>query len=110
LLDAARVDGCTDLGAFGRVVMPISGPAIATVAILEFVGAWNEYFLALVLVRSETMSTVPLAIQVFFYNWGRSEWQQVFAALVVASLPMIVIYVVLQRQFIQGLTAGSIKG
>jgi raffinose/stachyose/melibiose transport system permease protein len=110
LLDAARVDGCTDLGAFARVVLPISGPAIATVAILEFVGAWNEYFLALVLLRSEEMRTVPLAIQVFFYAWGRTEWQQVFAALVIASLPMIVLYVFLQRQFIQGLTAGSIKG
>jgi raffinose/stachyose/melibiose transport system permease protein len=110
LLDAARVDGCTDLGAFARVVLPISSPAIATVAILEFVGAWNEYFLALVLLRSEEMRTVPLAIQVFFYAWGRTEWQQVFAALVIASLPMIVLYILLQRQFIQGLTAGSIKG
>ncbi len=110
LLDAARVDGCTDLGAFGRVVLPISGPAIATVAILQFVGAWNEYFLALVLLRSDEMRTIPLAIQVFFYAWGRTEWQQVFAALVIASLPIIVLYVVLQRQFIQGLTAGSIKG
>ena len=62
MLDAARVDGCTDLGAFARVVAPISGPAIATVAILEFVGAWNEYFLALVLVRSETMRTVMTRI------------------------------------------------
>jgi raffinose/stachyose/melibiose transport system permease protein len=110
LLDAARVDGCTDLGAFIRVVMPISGPAIATVAILQFVGAWNEYFLALVLLRTAEMRTVPLAIQVFFYAWGRTEWQEVFAALVIASLPMIVLYIVLQRQFIQGLTAGSIKG
>ena len=59
LLDAARVDGCTDLGAFGRVVLPISGPAIATVAILQFVGAWNEYFLALVLLRSDEMRTIP---------------------------------------------------
>jgi raffinose/stachyose/melibiose transport system permease protein len=110
LLDAARVDGCTDLGAFARVVMPISGPAIATVAILQFVGAWNEYFLALVLLRSDEMRTIPLAIQVFFYAWGRTEWQQAFAALVIASLPIIVLYILLQRQFIQGLTAGSIKG
>lgn len=110
LLDAARVDGCTDFWAFVRVVIPISGPAIATVAILQFVGAWNEYFLALVLLRSDDMRTVPLAIQVFFYAWGRSEWEQVFAALVIGSLPIIVLYIILQRQFIQGLTAGSLKG
>lgn len=110
LLDAAKVDGCTELSAFLRVVTPISGPAIATVAILEFVGAWNQYFLALVLLRSAEMRTIPLAIQVFFYAWGRTEWEQVFAALCIGSLPMILLYIIMQRQFIQGLTAGSVKG
>lgn len=110
LLDAAKVDGCTDLAAFWRVVLPISGPALATVAILQFVGAWNEYFLALILVRSAEMRTIPLAIQVFFYAWGRTEWEQVFAALCIGSLPMILLYIIMQRQFIQGLTAGSLKG
>lgn len=110
LLDAAKVDGCTDLAAFLRVVLPISGPALATVAILQFVGAWNEYFLALILVRSAEMRTIPLAIQVFFYAWGRTEWEQVFAALCIGSLPMILLYIIMQRQFIQGLTAGSLKG
>ena len=110
LLDAAKVDGCTELIAFVRVVLPISGPAVATVAILQFVGAWNEYFLALILIRSAEMRTIPLAIQVFFYAWGRTEWEQVFAALSIGSLPMIIIYIIMQRQFIQGLTAGSVKG
>lgn len=110
LLDAAKVDGCTDLTAFLRVVLPISGPALATVAILQFVGAWNEYFLALILVRSAEMRTIPLAIQVFFYAWGRTEWEQVFAALCIGSIPMILLYIIMQRQFIQGLTAGSLKG
>ena len=108
--DSAKVDGCTEFTAFLRIVVPISGPAIATVAILEFVGAWNQYFLALVLLRSPEMRTIPLAIQVFFYTWGRTEWEQVFAALTIGSLPMILLYVVMQRQFIQGLTAGSVKG
>lgn len=110
LLDAAKVDGCTELTAFLRVVLPISGPAIATVAILEFVGAWNQYFLALVLLRSAEMRTVPLALQVFFYDYGRTEWSQVFAALSIGSLPIIILYIIMQRQFIQGLTAGSLKG
>lgn len=110
LTDAAKVDGCNEFTAFLRVVVPVSGPAIATVAILEFVGAWNQYFLALVLLRSDTVRTIPLAIQVFFYAQGRTEWEQVFAALTVGSLPMILLYIVMQRQFIQGLTAGSVKG
>jgi raffinose/stachyose/melibiose transport system permease protein len=110
LIDAAKVDGCTEFGAFRRVIVPISTPAIATVAILQFVGAWNEYFLALILLRSPEVRTIPLAIQVFFYAWGRTEWEQVFAALTIGSLPMIILYIVMQRQFIQGLTAGSVKG
>jgi raffinose/stachyose/melibiose transport system permease protein len=110
LVDAAKVDGCNEFSAFRRVIIPISMPAIATVAILQFVGAWNEYFLALILLRSPEVRTIPLAIQVFFYAWGRTEWEQVFAALVIGSLPMIILYIVMQRQFIQGLTAGSVKG
>jgi raffinose/stachyose/melibiose transport system permease protein len=110
LVDAAKVDGCTEFSAFRRVIIPISTPAIATVAILQFVGAWNEYFLALILLRSPEVRTIPLAIQVFFYAWGRTEWEQVFAALTIGSLPMIILYIIMQRQFIQGLTAGSIKG
>jgi raffinose/stachyose/melibiose transport system permease protein len=110
LQEAAVVDGCTDFGAFWRVVLPISGPAIATVAILQFLGAWNEYFLALILICSPNMRTLPLAIQVFFYDFGRTEWTQAFAALTVGSLPMIIVYVLMQRQFIQGLTSGALKG
>jgi len=64
----------------------------------------------LILIRSPEMRTIPLAIQVFFYAWGRTEWEQVFAALSIGSLPMILLYVIMQRQFIQGLTAGAVKG
>lgn len=110
LREAAKIDGCSEFSAFLRVVMPISGPAVATVAILTFVGAWNEYFLPLLLVRSPEIRPLTLAVQVFFFQYGRVEWTDVFAALSIASIPMIVLYVILQRWFIQGLTSGSIKG
>jgi raffinose/stachyose/melibiose transport system permease protein len=110
LEEAAVVDGSTRWGAFRRVVLPISTPAIATVSILQFLGAWNEYFLALILIRSPERRTIPLAVQVFFYSFGRSEWTQVFAALTIGSLPMIIVYILMQRQFIQGLTSGAVKG
>lgn len=110
LIEAAIVDGCTPLSAFLRVIVPISMPVFATVAILEFLGAWNQYFLPLILIRSPEMRTLPLAIQVFFYDWGRTEWAQVFAALTIGSVPMIIVYVLMQRQFIQGLTSGALKG
>ena len=110
LMDAAKVDGCTEFSAFMRVVVPISGPAIATVGILQFVGSWNEYFLPLLLIRQPELRTIPLAIQVFFYNWGRTYWSYVFASLSIGTIPIIILYVILSRQFIQGLTAGAIKG
>ena len=110
LREAAKIDGCSEFSAFLRVVMPISGPAVATVSILTFVGAWNEYFLPLLLIRSEELRPLTLTIQVFFHQFGRAEWKVIFATLSIASIPMIVIYVFLQRWFIQGLTSGSIKG
>ena len=109
LEEAAIVDGCSRFGAFLRVVVPISTPAIATVAILQFLTAWNEYLLPLILIRSPELRPLPLAIQVFFFAY-RTEWAQVFAALVVGSLPMIIVYLIMQRQFIRGLTSGAVKG
>lgn len=110
LLDAAKVDGCSDFTAFLRIVVPISGPVIATVSILEFVISWNEFFVPLMVVHSPEMRTIPLAVQQFFYFWGRVQWEQVFAALTIGSIPMIIIYVIMQRRFIEGLTAGALKG
>ena len=110
LIDAAVVDGATRLGAFLRIVLPISTPAIATVGILQFLGAWNDFFNPLVFLHSTNSRTLPVAIQSFSYTFGRTSWEQVFAALSIASIPMIMIYLLLQRWFIRGLTSGAIKG
>jgi raffinose/stachyose/melibiose transport system permease protein len=110
LEDAAVVDGSTRLGAFLRIVMPISVPAVATVSILQFLSSWNEYFLALILIRSPELRTLPLSIQVFFYDWGKTDWGPIFAALSIGSVPMILLYIVMQRRFVQGLTAGAVRG
>jgi raffinose/stachyose/melibiose transport system permease protein len=110
IMDAAKVDGCNNLNTFLQVVLPISGPAVATVAILQFVGTWNDYVLPLIVVRTAEMRTLPLAIQVFFNQWGRVEWGQLFAALSIGTIPMIILYILMQRQFIQGLTSGAVKG
>lgn len=110
LLDAAVVDGTTRLGAFLRIVIPISTPAIATVSILQFLGAWNDFFNPLVLLHSADNRTLPVAIQAFSFTFGRTAWEQVFAALSIGSVPMIIVYLLLQRWFIQGLTSGAVKG
>ena len=110
LLDAGKVDGCTDLTVFSRIVVPISGPAVATVSILQFLGSWNEFTLPLILVRSPGMRTLPLTISSFVWEFGRTDWTLVFCALTVGSLPMVLLYVFMQRWFIQGLTEGAVKG
>jgi ABC-type glycerol-3-phosphate transport system permease component len=107
--EAARIDGCSELAAFWRVVLPISGPGLATVTILQFLGAWNEFILALIFIRNQSLRTIPLGLQAFFFEYS-VEWGYLFAALSMATVPVIVVYVLMQRQFIRGLTAGAVKG
>lgn len=109
LIDAARIDGCTELSAFWRVVLPISRPGLATVAILAFINSWNEFFLALIFLHNPRLLTLPLGLQNFFYEY-HVDWPYYFAGLSTAIVPIVVVYVALQRQFISGLTAGSVRG
>jgi ABC-type glycerol-3-phosphate transport system permease component len=109
LIDAARIDGCTELSAFLRVVLPISRAGLATVAILSFVGAWNEFFLALLFIHSPGLLTLPLGLQTFFFQY-HVQWPYYFAGLSTAIIPIVIVYLVLQRQFISGMTAGAVRG
>jgi raffinose/stachyose/melibiose transport system permease protein len=108
LSDAARIDGCTHLRAFLSVILPIAKPGLATVTILTFLSAWNEFFLALIFIHDPNLMTLPLGLQSFFYQYF-TQWPYVFASLCLANIPVIVVYVLLQRQFISGLTAGALK-
>lgn len=107
--EAARIDGCSELAAFWRVVLPISGPGLATVTILQFLAAWNEFLLALIFIRNPALRTIPLGLQAFFFEYS-VEWGYLFAALSMATVPVIIVYVLMQRHFITGLTAGAVKG
>lgn len=107
--DAARIDGCSNFQTFLRVVLPVSTPGLATVTILQFMNAWNEFFLALIFIRRPELRTIPLGLQAFFFEF-QVEWQYLFAALSMATVPVIVVYVLMQRQFIAGLTSGAVKG
>lgn len=107
--DAASVDGCSRFGAFFRIILPISKPALATVVIFQGMGAWNEFFIALLLIRDAALRTIPLGLYIFF-SQRVIEWSYVFAFLTIATIPVIVVYIILQRQFISGLMAGSLKG
>ncbi len=110
LLDAARLDGCTPGSTFLRVILPLSKPVVASVAIFAFVQAWNEFFLALVFIHNPDLQTLPLGLQAFFVNQFQVAYPQLFATLVLSIAPIAAVYLLLQRQFMAGLTAGAVKG
>jgi multiple sugar transport system permease protein len=109
LEEAARVDGCTRVGALVRVIAPIAAPGLFTAAILVFIYAWNEFFFALLILSDPTRHTLPVGIALFPGQYTM-PWGEIAAASVVATLPLIVIVLVFQRRIVRGLAAGAVKG
>ncbi len=109
LEEAAMVDGCSRLGAFLRVVLPLSVPGLVTVAIFAFLLSWTDYVFALVMIGSDANKTVPLGLAsmvgAFDLRWG-----DIMAGSTLIALPLFVAFIALSRYFVQGLTAGAIKG
>jgi len=108
LEDAARMDGCSRWGFFLRVCLPLVKPALATVVIFNFLTLWNEFAFALTLISDQAHRTLPLALWQFKGERGM-DIAQTCAALCVAVLPVLFVYVVGQRHIIRGLTAGAVK-
>lgn len=109
LEDAARIDGCTEYQTYFRIMLPLVRPGLATVVIVNVVPWWNDFFFPLLFLTSDTWKTIPLGMQIFF-GQHLIDWSLVFSGMVLASLPLLVIYLVMSRQFIEGLTAGAVKG
>lgn len=109
LIEAAKIDGCSQLSIFKNVVVPIVKPGIGALAIFTFISSWNDYFMQLILVRSQDMQTLPLGIALmqaeFTTNYGL-----MMAGAAIASVPMIIIFIVCQKSFTQGITVGAVKG
>ncbi|BAS28294.1 carbohydrate ABC transporter permease [Limnochorda pilosa] len=106
---AARIDGCTEFQTFYRVMLPLVRPGLATVTIVNFVPWWNDFFFPLLFIQSDHLKTIPLGMTVFFGQY-MTDWGLLFAGMLIASLPLLVVYLVMSRQFIAGLTAGAVKG
>ncbi|WP_293853948.1 carbohydrate ABC transporter permease [uncultured Alsobacter sp.] len=109
LEEQGMIDGLTRFGALFRIVIPLSAPGIAAVAIFTFTGAWNELLLALVLITSESQRTTPLALN-YLITSDVLPWGPLMAGAVISSLPLMILYFVAQRFMVQGMTAGSVKG
>ncbi len=109
LSDAARIDGCSEFGIYSRVIMPLARPALATVGLFTFIGAWNDFLGPLMYLTDERTYTLSLGLQRFLSQHG-AEWAMLMAASAVMTVPIIVVFFLAQRTFIQGVTVTGIKG
>jgi multiple sugar transport system permease protein len=109
LSDAARIDGETELGILWRIILPLSKPAMATVALFSFLWSWSDFFGPLIFLTNEDLYTISLGL-VQFQSRYDTAWGQVMAASAVFTLPVLVLFFLAQRQFIEGVTLTGIKG
>ncbi len=109
LLDAAKVDGAGPFRIFWRIMVPLSRPALGTLVVFRFLFIWNDYLWPLIVLRKESMFTLPVGIANMQLRQGMVVWGSQMAASVLATLPVIVLVLVMQRQFLRGLTAGAFK-
>ncbi|HMD88250.1 MAG TPA: ABC transporter permease subunit, partial [Anaerolineaceae bacterium] len=104
-----KIDGGSSFTALWRVLVPISIPGIVSIGIYTFMIAWNEFLFALTLTRTNDMRTVPIGIQLLMGQHSY-EWNQMMAMSVLGCLPILILFLLFQRYFIAGMSAGSVKG
>ena len=102
------VEGSSRMGALFRVTLPLAAPGVVTALIFTFIAAWNEFVVALTLTQTPSKQPLTVAINGFIGAYS-IEWQHMFAASVIATIPVIVLFALIERKVISGLTAGSIK-
>ena len=108
--DAAAIDGATGLGFLTRILLPVSRPAVGSLALLTFVASWNSYLWPLIVTDRNEMRPVQVALRYFMDADLGNRWPELMAASVLIVAPIVVVFLVVQRQFVQGLTAYGLKG
>lgn len=108
LIEAARMDGCSELGIYWRIVLPLLKPALGTLGLITFIASWNNFIGPLIVMRSPEMYTLPLALR-SMQSPVNTEWGAVMAGSAIATLPLLVLFAISSRRLIDGLTAGAVK-
>ncbi len=106
---AATIDGCNRLQAMFKVLLPVAAPGIVTTLIFIFINAWNEYTVALCLISSETIKPLTVGINIF-NGYNMIEWQYLFAASLFAIIPVVILFMCIEKHLVSGLTSGGVKG
>lgn len=107
--DAARADGCNEFQVFWHVILPLTAPAVSSLAIFESLWTWNSFLMPLIYLNSENLRTLPLGMM-FFQSKYVSMYNLISAGVLITSFPIIVLFLLLQRRFLRGLTMGAVKG
>lgn len=108
LVDAAKIDGCSETSAFIRIVMPILAPSLVVVAIYTFMDQWREFLWPLIMTSTDKMSTIPVGISALSSEF-RTDYGNFMAGVVISMLPGVIAFLLFQRQFLKGMTAGALK-
>jgi len=106
---AAKIDGCNTVSALIKVLLPMAAPGIITTLIFVFINAWNEYTIALTLISTDVFKPVTVGINVF-YGFNFIQWQYLFATSLVATIPVVVLFLLIEKHLVAGLTSGGVKG
>jgi multiple sugar transport system permease protein len=109
LTDAGRIDGCSELGIYARIILPLSKPVLATVALFTFLSTWGDFLNPLIFLQDDRQYTLSLALQQF-QSQNRSAWGPLMAMSTVITVPVIVLFFLAQKTFIQGITVTGMKG
>jgi multiple sugar transport system permease protein len=109
LVDAGRVDGCGELRIFARIILPLCGPALATLGILTFLGSWNNFLWPLVVAQTENTYTLPVALALYSTGQNSTQYGLLLAGATVVVLPVLVVFMIFQRRFIEGIATTGIK-
>ncbi|MGY6026508.1 carbohydrate ABC transporter permease [Streptomyces spinosirectus] len=109
IIEAARLDGASDWRLLWRILVPAARPALVTMAMLVFMWTWNEFLLPLVMITDENKRTAPLGLA-FFQSEHTTQYSLLAAASIIVALPVVALYVFLQRHFVSGMLAGAVKG
>src|SRR5450432_1984028 len=110
LSESARIDGCSEFGIWWRVILPLSKPALAVVALLTFMAAWNDFLGPLIYLQHPDQYTLSLGLQVFQSSHGGTEWNLLMAASLLILSPVVVLFFLTQKTFIQGIATTGLKG
>lgn len=111
LIDAARIDGCSEFRIYAQIVIPLARPALGALAIYQFTGSWNSYLWPMIVLRDRDLYTLPVGLATLTSEvWSQAiDYGMVMAAAFLSAMPIIIVFLFMQRQFISGLTLGSIK-